>query len=49
MSEVRIRRGCLGAGDYFFAGAVVLERGLRVAVFVVLGGGDAGGGCQFCG
>lgn len=38
-----------GGGDYFFAGAVDLGRVFRVSVFVVLGGGDAGGGCQFCG
>lgn len=49
MSEVRIRRWFLGAGDYFFAGAVDLGHVFRVSVFVVLGGGDAGGGCQFCG
>jgi len=39
----------LRGGGIFFAGAVDLGRVFRVSVFVVLGGGDAGGGCQFCG
>ena len=41
--------GSSGWGNYFFAGSVDLGRVFRVSVFVVLGGGDAGGGCQFCG
>ena len=48
MSEVRIRRWFLGAGG-LFSGAVDLGRVFRVLAFVVFGGGDAGGGCQFCG
>ena len=33
----------------FLLGLWIWGRVFRVSVFVVLGGGDAGGGCQFCG
>lgn len=36
-----------GGGIIFFAGALDLERGLRVSVFVVLACGDAGCRCEF--